>query len=214
MASPTYEALFDAWTARSRRSTTDNRLHAAALDLLADGAPVAADALAQATGQPIEAIHAWLERLANAGYELDAAGRLVGAALTLRPTPYRFRVRSNDLYAWCGFDTLFLPRLLAEPAQVDTRCPVTGEQIRLSLESDGRITTASPDTTVVAIAGPTVTANCSTTGPASPVCSQMPLFNDAVAGEQWAEHHPGVAIVDLNEAVQLARGYADQHGRC
>jgi alkylmercury lyase len=37
------------------------------------------------------------------------------------------------LYAWCAFDTLFLPELLGATAEVESQCPTTGEQISLSV---------------------------------------------------------------------------------
>ena len=82
---------------------------------MADGQPVAATHIAAVTGEPVTEVQASLARMASAGYELDDHQRLVGAALTLRPTAHRIRVRGNDRYAWCGCDTLFLPIRLDEP---------------------------------------------------------------------------------------------------
>lgn len=66
----------------------------------------------------------------------------------------------------------------------------------------------TPATIVIAIVGPDVTNGCETTGPTSPMCTQMPLLADHVAGEQWRLDHPGVAMVALDDAVGLAREYA------
>jgi alkylmercury lyase len=97
--------------------------------------------------------------------QVDDDGAVVGAALTLRPTPHRFRVRGHDLYAWCGFDALFLPIVLGERAEVASTCPVTGEAIHLTVEADGTVSGAEPPGVVVGIVGPQVMALCPGSGP-------------------------------------------------
>ena len=216
MTTPSIDQLRAAWTGRAAMTLvgeTDLR-HRTALRLLADGRPVAATDVATVTGEPVAAVEAWLARMDAAGYELDEQGRLVGAALTLRPTAHRIRVRGNDLYAWCGFDTMFLPILLDELAEVSSTCPVTQQPIELRILPDGTLSDVRPATTVVAIVGPAVLEGCATTGPASAVCTQMLLFADVAAGEHWVADHPGVAIVDLASATTVARAYAAQGGCC
>lgn len=61
---------------------------------------------------------------------------MVGAALTTRPTPHRFRVRGNDLYAWCALDAIFLPGLIDATAEVRSTCPETGQKIHLDVAPD------------------------------------------------------------------------------
>lgn len=210
MATPTLDDLSTTWSSRGRDGTVSevSEQRRAVLDLLADGQPVSADQIAAVTDWPRHDVVAWLQQARHTGYEVDEQGRLVGAALTLRPTPHRFRVRGNDLYAWCGFDTLFLPILLQEPAHVRSTCPVTSQTLELDVAPDGTVTGPTPATMVVAIVGPDVTDCCGTTGPTSPVCTQMPLLADRAAGEQWLQEHPGVALVALDDAAGLARAYA------
>jgi alkylmercury lyase len=210
MTTPTFDQLRAVWTsqaATTRVGETDGR-HRTALRLLVEGHPVAATDIATITGEPVAEVDAWLAGMATAGYEFDEHGRLVGAALTLRPTAHRIRVRGNDLYAWCGFDTLFLPILLDEPATVTSTCPATGQPIRLEIAADGAVTRASPATTVVAIVGPEVLATCGQTGPGSAVCDQMPLLATPDAGQEWVRGRRGIAIIDLQDAASLARAYA------
>lgn len=210
MPTPTLQDLRAVWSTRGESRTVSevSGPRRAVLGLLADGRPVTADQVATVTGWPVTEVVTWLEQARALGYEVDDHGRLVGAALTLRATSHRFQVRGNDLYAWCGFDTLFLPILLQEPAHVRSTCPVTGQAIDLDVAPDGTVTDARPTSTVVAVVGPEVTDCCETTGPTSPVCTQMPLLADRAAGEQWLVDHPGVALLDLDDASDLARGYA------
>jgi alkylmercury lyase len=181
-------------------------MNRAAIGLLADARPVTAEALAAATGEPVAHIKAYIEAAAGHGYEVED-GALVGAALTLRPTRHRFLVRGHDLYTWCGFDALFLPIMLGERAEVASTCPITGTDITLTVEADGTPSAASPESTVVSIVSHDVTSCCTTTGPQSDICTQMPLFASRQAGERWQAGHPGVGIVDLHDAREIARAY-------
>lgn len=204
LSSPSLSELRAAWTARSGVATAvGNR---AAINLLADGKPATATALAEARGTSVDQARASIEEARRHGVEVDD-GAIVGMALTLRPTKHRFRVRGNDLYTWCGWDALFLSIMLSECAEVASSCPVTGTEIHLVVEADGTISAVSPDTVVVAIVGQQVTACCSVAGPDSEICTQMPFFATREAGERWQADHPGVAIVDLDDAREIARAY-------
>lgn len=205
MTTPSIDELRTTWTIRPAFTTT--KVSRAAIRVLADGQPATASALAEATGTRREEIEAVIDAARVQGYEVED-GAIVGAALTLRPTQHRFRIRGRDLYTWCGFDALFLPIMIGERANVTSMCPVTGAEIRLTVEADGTVSAASPESTVVGIVGQDVTSCCTTTGPQSEVCTQMPFFASRQAGEQWQAGHPGVAIVALNDARDIARAYA------
>ena len=70
--------------------------------------------------------------------ELDDHGRVVAfSGLSLTPTGHRFTVGGRQLYAWCAWDTLFLPALLDQPAHVESSCPVTGAPVRLAVDQSG-----------------------------------------------------------------------------
>lgn len=201
MTTPSLTDLLDTW---ARRSAPTNELSRDCIRLLADGKPVTAAALAEATGMDVAGAASYIESAKRYGIQVED-GAVVGAALTLRPTQHRFRVRGNDLYAWCGFDTLFLPIVLGERAEVASTCPATGTEIRLTVEPDGTVSESKPSTTAVAIVGENVTSSCSAVGPDSEVCTQMPFFASREAGERWLTDHPGVAVVDLDQATDVAR---------
>lgn len=202
---PTITDLTAAW----RRRASTHHAGRATIDLLANGRPVPPEALARATGTSVEQARAQLEYARGRGAEVAEDGAIVGLALTLRPTGHRFRVRGNDLFTWCGFDALFLPILLGEPAEVGSTCPVTGAEIRLTVQPDGRVSAATPATVVVGIVGEEVTSCCPVAGPGSAICTQMPLFASRAAAERWLPDHPGVSIVDLDQARQVARAYVE-----
>ena len=69
--------------------------------------------------------------------QFDETGNVVGAALTTLPTPHRVSFGGSfgdsfggDLFAWCALDTLFIPGLLDQTADVESTCPVSNSPIR------------------------------------------------------------------------------------
>lgn len=208
MTTPTSVDLCEAWARRGADPTTGELtdLGRAVLNLIADGRPASVEELAARTGAEREQIQASVAAATAVGYEVED-GAIVGAALTLRPTPHEFRIRGRQLFTWCGFDALFLPMLLQEPAEVASTCPVSGTPIHLTVEADGSVSRVDPGSTVAGIVGDEVMACCSTTGPDSEICTQMPFFADRQAGEQWQATHQDVAIVDLDVARRVARAY-------
>lgn len=176
------------------------------INLLANGHPVTAAMLADASGISFDDATAFIDNAARAGVEVED-GAVIGAALTLRPTQHRFRVRGTDLYTWCGFDAMFLPIMLNEWAHVRSTCPATGAEIHLTVAPDGAVTSADPPTVVVGVVGEEVLACCSAPGPDSEICRQMPLLTSRTAGEHWVADHPGVAIVDMHTAREIAHAY-------
>lgn len=180
---------------------------------LAKGRPVtparAAEILNDSTEQQAEDL---FRQAARHGAEIDEKGALVGNILTLIPTPHRFRVNGIDLYAWCSLDTLFVPALIGEPAEVESICPVTGKVIRLTVGPEG-IRSFAPPTARVSVVIPGVTPGCdmdSAPGPTSSTCTQMHFFITPRAAQTWAENHPEVAILTVTDAARIARILAEQ----
>lgn len=207
VVTPTLAELKATWSRRDDSTTSASQ---AGINMLADGEPVTAATLAEAIGVSIDQAESYIDDAKRVSVEVeDGAGAVVGAALTLRPTRHRFRVRGNDLYTWCGFDALFLPIILGERAEVASTCPVTGAEIRLTVEADGTVSAANPSPIVVGIVGEEITSCCTVSGPDSEICTQMPFFASGDAGERWVADHPGVAIVSLADAREVARAYVD-----
>ncbi|MBW2314847.1 MAG: hypothetical protein JRH10_11705 [Deltaproteobacteria bacterium] len=122
--------------------------------------------LAKAMGISADAAREAFEGLAAVGLQVDAEGRVVGAALTTEATPHRVRIEAGDRYAWCALDTLFIPGLLRETAEIESTCPESGESIRLTVAPD-RFQALEPEGAFVSIVDPRALANRQV-GPASP----------------------------------------------
>jgi len=208
LQTPTAEDVIQAWSSQNDGVPREQiafsvRLQIQAIRALAEGHPVSAQRLSADLGLPVEQVEAIIRQLGSTGVEVDSEGRLVGVVLTLNPTPHRFRVKGNDLYAWCALDTLFLPAYLEETAQVESMCPVTGEVIHLTITPTG-VASYSPGSTVISIIDPSK-VSCSTRGPQSAVCSQMHFFYSREAAETWQVNHPGVIICSIDEAYRVAQ---------
>ncbi len=208
LQTPTLEDVMQALFSQNGGVSQDQiafsvRLQVQAIRALAEGQPVSAQRLSADLGLPVEQVEAIIGQLGSAGVEVDSKGRLVGVVLTLNPTPHRFRVEGNDLYAWCAIDTLFLPAYLEETAQVESTCPVTGEVIHLTITPTG-VASYSPGSTVISLIDPRK-VSCSTRGPQSAVCSQMHFFHSREAAETWQVDHPGVIICSIDEAYRVAQ---------
>src|SRR5215470_13528206 len=99
------------------------RLAIALYRLLAAGRPVAAADLAAATGLPEPAV---AETLGSwPAVFTDSQGRITGfwgLAISELSPAHRYESGAKVLYAWCAWDTLFLPARLGQAAR-DLRLP-------------------------------------------------------------------------------------------
>ena len=121
---------------QSSRLTDVMSLTTHILDAIAEGQPVSTAAFAKRSGIDSEAVDGIFARMRRAGSEFNADGHLVGNILTQNPTPHRFNLDGSELYAWCALDTLFLPGLMGRTAQIESTCPVSGQEIHLTVAPD------------------------------------------------------------------------------
>jgi alkylmercury lyase len=165
-------------------STLAERFEIQALRLLADGHPVSAEQV--------------FEQSQEVAGEWDEEGRLVGQALTLIPTQHRLRIRGNDLFAWCALDTMLVPGLVGDTAEIESPDPLTGELIRLTVAPSG-VEEYDPDSAVLSV----VLSGGKATGPESTLCSQMHFFASRESAERWQSDHADVAIMTVKKVDQL-----------
>jgi alkylmercury lyase len=176
-----------------------------AIRLLADGEPVALEQLAAAAGWSVGDVEAALAAQTSA--ERDSQGRLVGLALTLRPTTHRFTVDGRTLFAWCASDTLMLPVILGRPALVESTCPQTGRPIRIELTPDGveRLDPPGAVMTAVRPRGRLADVRSST-------CDHGHFFSSIAATAAWTDAHPDGHIYPVEEAFRLDRAVITRLG--
>ena len=121
--------------------------------LLARGAPVRREHLAAALNQRSSEVWGMLSTWPSL-IQWDDNRRVVGfAGLTLEPTRHRLITDGVTLFAWCAWDTLFIPKILGVTANVESTCPETGRAISLTVSASG-IAHAEPSGVVMSLPPP------------------------------------------------------------
>ncbi|MGH7074680.1 MAG: organomercurial lyase, partial [Stellaceae bacterium] len=117
---------------------------------LARGAAIAPTELARALDTSSETVEAFLNDPAvKSVVQWNAEGHIQAFwGLSVTPTPHRLTIKERTLWAWCAQDTLFIPELLGETAEIESRDPETRQSIHLTV-SPARIETVEPVATVV-----------------------------------------------------------------
>jgi alkylmercury lyase len=179
---------------------TGERVALAVYRALAEGNPVGVDEIAAAADVPGDDVTELLDRWP--GVFRDAEGRVVGfwglTLVELEPT-HRLEVDGRALYAWCAWDTLFLPGILDQTARVTSRCPTTSDAIELVVEPDGVVETSHPDAEVSFL----LPRNAFDADVIQGFCHFVHFFANRGAGERWVAEHPGTFLLSLGEAFEL-----------
>jgi len=104
-----------------------------AYDLLLKEKPLTADSLSQIINKSPEETKAIISTFG----EVDQHEKIVGfMGITLVETSHKLSVDDHVVYTWCAADTLLFPRFLGFSAKVESRDPVNGELVKLSVNED------------------------------------------------------------------------------
>lgn len=203
----TFDQLWEAAVERLPEfSPAEQRAGMALLTQLTRGEPVPAAQLAQALGiEEAEAEH----YLQDSGISLlvhsDDEGSALGFfGLSTVPTDHRFIVNGRNLWTWCAADTLFLPELLGATASVESKDPVTGEPITLTV-SPTTVETSQPDGIVVSMNSPETWETTSAVRLIVTACHFIHFFGSPESGRQWTKSHPDTVLLPLDEACAYGR---------
>ena len=169
---------------------------------LAEGSPAPASEVAARAGVKVDRVR---ELLATwPGVYLDADGSAVGFwGLTineLSPT-HRLEVHGRELFAWCAWDTLFLPGVLEATASVQSVCPTTDEAITLVVSPAGVVETSHSSAVVSFL----VPDRDFVADVIQSFCHFVHFFTSPDAGEAWIATHPGTFLLSLEDAFELGR---------
>src|SRR5438094_4968996 len=163
--------------------TLGRHLCAPLLRLLAEGEAVSVERLAGAIGSTPAAVTRALRTLPSIEY--DTEGHIVGAGLTLNPTPHQFSIDGRTLYTWCALDTLIFPTLLRQSATIVSLTPETGTPVRLTVTPHA-VQTVEPAEAVVSIVKPSNNPDVRRV-----FCVHVHFFSSADVAEAWVTRHPG-----------------------
>jgi len=178
----------------------EKRIALSTYRLLAAGRPVSTTQIAEHAALPQERVESALATWP--AVFRDGDGRVVGFwGLTVAEMPpHEIEANGVRLWAWCAWDTLFLPEVLGADVRVRSSAP-TGEAVELLVAPDG-VRSARPADLAVSFLRPD--------GPfdndvITSFCHFIHFFPSWTAGEQWVAEHPRTFLLSLKDAFHLAR---------
>lgn len=126
--------------------------------------------------------------------------------ISFRPTPYRISVGESVFYGRSALACLSLPALLSEPMKLESICPASGSAIHIAVSQQG-VTACDPPGCVLSVPVPGVAPGCALDGEDEPAGGAHQLdrfFSSAGAASLWLVAYPGVVVLDIDQAWQLA----------
>ncbi len=165
--------------------------------LLAEGQPVSPERAASVLGLTREEALEILRQ--RPSIEWDEAGNIVGAGLTLRPTPHRFKLKDCTLFTWCALDSLMFPGLVGQTVEVESPYASTGRPVRVTVTPEG-VKQVEPPDAVVSVVAPEASPDVRRV-----FCDYVNFFQSAEAAAGWLAEHPGATALPVAEAYQLGR---------
>ncbi len=188
------------------------RLFIKTLRALAEGSPITAENAAQIADEvniPMQTANEVLNWLA----ERDDDGDIVGlAGLSLGEWSHRFKVNGRELTTWCALDTLYLPPLLDQIAQVESPDPLTQEAIRVTVGSEG-VEQYSPSSAVISIVVPKIKLKGLESAEEiwTAFCNYSLYFSSRASAEEWFQEKSVEPIfLSIDEGFQVARDWLAQ----
>lgn len=162
------------------------------------GRPVSVPQLARAAGLAEAVVRDRLSRWSNVEY--DHHGSVIAfAGLSLKPTAHSLNVRGRELFAWCAWDTLFLPSLLDAPAAIRSTCRETGAPVELRADAAG-VRDARPSELWVTFPDP---GTATTTDIVTSFCCHVHFIAGTAAAASWEQAHHGGLVLDVENAYKL-----------
>jgi Alkylmercury lyase len=189
---------------RARLSDAERELYFWILRRFAtDGRPSNVDVRAAAERLGLEADSA-LETLAREDLVLRGADGEITVAYPFsgRPTTHRVRFPGgHEVDAMCAIDALGIAPMFAQPIEIESRDPVSGDEILARVAPHGAAEWW-PESAVV-VAG----AIRSDSGACSSCCPVLNFFVSAASAERWLAQHRDVhgTVISMHEATAAGR---------
>jgi hypothetical protein len=122
------------------------------------------------------------------------------------PTRHVVRFKDEQLYTHCVVDTFALPSLRGKAADICSVDPVTGQEIRF------RVTSQGLEREDESLCQAVVSIGAAASDPGSgytTCCPFINLFSSRANYEQWVEQHPEVltVVLSLKDAIAMAQAW-------
>ncbi len=174
---------------------------------LAKGSPVTATQLAAALDVPVASAEDLLGRDSIRSFVYpDEEGHVLGfGGLAATPMSHKLDLDGRTLWTWCAWDSLFIPEILGEQAEVESQDPQSGRTIRLTVTPEG-VRSLEPETTMVSFVAPDAELfSSSADNVIGSFCHFVFFFESRESGEAWTTEHEGTILLTLDEAADLAK---------
>lgn len=186
--------------AMPRLDASEQQIAIALYGLIAEGEPVPLDRLADKVSRPTADIAALLKDLP--GVFFDDQQRVIGFwGLALFEMPHRLDVTGVELYAWCAWDTLFLPELIGKPINVESQSPVGERRVSLAARADG-VGDVVPREAVVSFLRPDGPFDRDVIGS---FCHYVHFFASQDDARRWTAEHDNTFVLSIDAAFELGR---------
>jgi alkylmercury lyase len=175
------------------------RIGVALYDLLAHGDPVTPAEIAAHARESEAVVVATLKGWP--GVFWDEEGRVVGFwGLAIPEMDHRFHAENGKpMYAWCALDPFLIVPVIRRPARVESKDPVTGEPITMTVTPQG-VTDLSPATAVVSFIAPNRPFDFDVI---ESFCRYVLNFASRESGERWAAERTGIVLLPAAEAFEV-----------
>ena len=180
------------------------RLFVQTLQRLTEGRPISSqdvDQLAVSVGLTRDQADSVLNWIAERNDEGDIVGL---AGLSLNEWNQKFSVNGYSFTTWCALDTLYLPQVIKQSAEVEAVDPVTNENIQITLGPDGVV--QAPDDAVISIVVPKVDKKGIESAEQiwSAFCSYSHYFTSVESGQEWfQDKHIEPVFLTIEEGHEL-----------
>ena len=196
----TVQRLSEAIAAANVYTDEQSRPIAVALyELLAQGEPVSTAAVAAQASVPEAVVLAKLKTWP--GVFWDDEGRVVGFwGLAIPEMDIRFQADDGKpISAWCALDPFLIVPVIRRPARVESKDPVTGEPITMTVTPEG-IKDLSPASAVVSFIAPDKPFDFDVI---ESFCNYVLNFASRESAERWASERSGIILLPVSDAFEV-----------
>jgi alkylmercury lyase len=173
---------------------------------LARGTRLTTERVASALGVPQEKADEALAREPLRAFVYADKGVIVGfGGLAVAPMHHEFHVRGQTLWTWCAWDSLFIPTVLGDTADVSSPDPESRELVRVTVSPIG-IEWVEPIDAVVSfpLPGDGDFAQ-SAENVMGAFCHSVFFFTSRESGERWRSTHERTVLYSLDDAFEFGR---------
>ena len=184
------------------------RIGTAVYDLLAQGNPVTPAEIGTHSLVPEPVVLATLKGWP--GVFWDDEDRVVGFwGLAIPEMDHRFQAEgAKPMYAWCALDPFLIVPVIRRQARVESKDPVTGEPITMTVTPHG-IKDLSPATAVVSFIAPDKPFDFDVI---ESFCHYVLNFASRESAERWAAEREGIVLLPAAEAFEVGlRAWSKWH---